>query len=112
MTNTFFKPKTVTILSGATTSNSIDLENLTLCGIQTPAALTSTAITFTASVDNVTFVPLYDASTGSQISVTTTTSRGYVISPQLFAGVRYLKVVGGSSEGADRVITLLTRQIV
>jgi hypothetical protein len=102
----------LTIASGGTTSPALDLAALgeQVVGIVTPATLTSTTITFTCCATGTTFVPLYD-STGTQVSVTVGTSRFIYLSPAIFAGVAQLKLVGGSSEGGDRVISVLTRPV-
>jgi len=101
------------IASGGTTSQVIGLQGRTLLGIQTPAALTGTALTFEGSHDGETFVPLYDdAGTPAQISLTVTTSRGYSLDPSKFAAWEYIKVVSGSAEGAARQIVLLTGRVL
>jgi hypothetical protein len=41
--------------------------------------------------------------------VTVSTSRGILLPPADFAGWPYIKVVSGSTEGSDRIITVLTR---
>lgn len=109
--NYYVLPQKVTILSGQTVSDAKDLANTTLCGIETPAALTSTAITFQGSNDGTTYVPIKDSVSGAAISVTVTTSSGYSLNPSQFAGWRFIKVVGGSAEGADRIIKLCVRQL-
>lgn len=93
---------TATIASGQTTSGAIDLGTARLWAIRTPATLTATALTFTASDDCATYSQLYD-STGTAISWTVSTSR-YIINanPAQWLSVRCLKLVIGASEGADR----------
>lgn len=99
----------VTIASGATVSNEIELRTYMLGGIITPAALTSTALTFQVSATKGgTYVPLYDSG-GNQVSITVTTSRGYAITDSeadALAPWGFVKIVGGSAEGADRVLKL------
>lgn len=98
---------TATIANGQTTSGAIDLGTKRLFAIITPAALTSTALGFQASHDGSTYNTVYDDS-GSAVSYTVSTSRYIVISsPAKWIGVRYLKLVGGSSEGGARTITLV-----
>lgn len=101
---------TVTILSGATVSNAVDLGEMCLCGIQTPAALTSITFTFQGSSDNVTFCPI-TSQDGTAITAVVAASKLLMLAPSNFAGVRYLKVVAGSAEGADRTIILLVRAV-
>lgn len=100
---------TVTILSGATVSNSIDLGEMAVVGMQN-ATLTSTAMTFQASSDNSTFVVVKNTA-GSSYSVTVASDTYTVIPPADLAGIRWLKVVAGSAEGADRVIKLVVRSV-
>ena len=98
-----------TIANGQTTSGEIELRDYALAAIVTPAALTSTAITFTVSATKGgTYVPLYD-SAGNQVSVTVTTSRAYGITGEeadALAAFNFIKLVGGSAEGAARDIYL------
>lgn len=54
----------VTIASGQTVSGAAMLGGACLVGLITPAALTGTAITFQASADGSTYVPLH--ATGGQ----------------------------------------------
>lgn len=101
------------IASGGTTSQAIGLPGLTLLGIQTPAALTGTALTFQVSHDGNTWVPLYDdAATPAEISLTVTTSRAYSLDPSKFAAWEWIKVVSGSAEAAARQIYLLTGKVL
>lgn len=99
-----------TILSGATVSDAIDLIGRGCLVIYLPATFTGATITFQGSYDNVTFLALYNTS-NTQMSMTVTQNRAYVLSPEDLVGIRYLKLVSGSAEGADRTITLVTRQL-
>jgi hypothetical protein len=105
-----FVVHTATILSGQTTSDAIDLQGRPLVGMILPAAFTGSTITFTISVDNSTFTAVYNTA-NTQLSVTVTQGRAYLFSPGDLVGVRYLKLVSGSSEGADRSITLISREL-
>lgn len=98
---------TVTIANGATTSTAVTLPaNKRLLGFQTPAALTSTAITFEQSSDDgVTYQPVYNESTA--YSITTSTSRYHRVNGEVFDGVRVVRLIGGTTEGGARAITLL-----
>lgn len=98
---------TVTIANGATTSTAYTLPaNKRLVAIQTPSALTSTAITFEQSSDDgVTYQPVYNES--SAYSITTSTSRYHRVNGEVFDGVRVVRLIGGSTEGGARTITLL-----
>lgn len=99
----------ITIASSGTTSAAVHSNGMSLVGIQLPATMTSTAITFTASKDGVTYVPLYNSS--GQVSYTIASGRFIAVNPVDFYGVPYFKVVTGSSEGASRALTLILKGI-
>lgn len=101
---------TVTIANGDTESNAIDLGELAIVGMQTPASMTGTAITFKASADNSTFVVVKKID-GSTYSMVTASSQYYVIPPADLAGIRYLKVVSGSAETGAKIISLMVRAV-
>ena len=103
----------VTIANGQTTSGEAALSNgQTLVGVILPAALTSTSMTFTAATAaGGTFVPVYDVGGAAAYSITVGTSRYVPVDPRVFAGIRYLKAVGGSTEGGSRTITLVVRNV-
>lgn len=99
--------ESVTIASGGTTSSVICARDATSYGLITPAALTSTAFTFTVcDTATGTFVTLMD-SAGNTPSVTVTTSTGYAITgseADALAPWAYFKLVGNSAEAAARTI--------
>lgn len=97
-----------TIANSTTTSGEIDLGGTQLVGIQLPATMTGTAMTFTAAlVSGGTYQAVQDG-TGSAISKTISGGKYIGIDPTLFRGVRFIKLVSGSSEGADRAITVIS----
>jgi hypothetical protein len=98
------------ILSGQTVGVAVSLAGVSILGIVTPAALTGTTITFQVSADGTTYVPLYDG-TNTLVSFTVAVSRGYYLDPIIFASWRFVKLVSGAAEAADRVITLLVRPV-
>lgn len=118
MPNTYeFNPNdaynlTATILSGATTSQEIDLAGADLCGLFMPASFTGTSIKITASnASGGTFVTVQDG-LGADYSLTVSASKYIPVSNlALVAGLRFIKLVSGSSEGADRSIILAARPI-
>jgi hypothetical protein len=102
-----FNTSTVTIESSGTTSSARDLNGLgNLVALVTPSALTGTSFTFQASVDGTTYNNVYNE--GTQYSVTVAASRYVALDPAVFAGAQYVKVVSGSSEAAERTITLVS----
>lgn len=97
--------KSAVIANAGTKSAAVDLGGLTLVGIHLPATFTGVALTFeTCDTLTGTFQPLYNGS--GQVSYTVAQARSYAIDPKDFYGVRYLKVVSGSSEAAERTMTL------
>ena len=102
-----FNTSTVTIESSGTTSSARDLNGLgNLVALVTPATLTGTSFTFQASVDGSTYNNVYNE--GTQYSVTVAASRYVALDPAVFAGAQYVKVVSGSTEAAERTITLVS----
>lgn len=105
--------KTVTIASSGTVSTSVDLKSYTLALIEMPAAFTGTALTFQCSSrsgGSGSWLALW--SNGTQ--VTLTVAQGRIESTSSIAGslapCRYLKVVSGSAEGAERTLTLVLKK--
>lgn len=101
--------------AAGTKSKPVSVPGAQVVGIVTPGTLSSTAITFEMATDinSPTWVPVKDSS-GSAISLTVTTSSYYGFNANqidAFRGVQHLKVVGGSSESAGRVIKLATREV-
>lgn len=99
---------TVTIANGETVSNAIDLGEGVLVGIQMPAAFTGSAMTFQASDS---LAGTYNAVTSITAAYSVTVAASKYVSIPLFdlAGVRFIKVVSGSAEGAARDIILMVR---
>lgn len=103
--------ETVTIASGQTTSGEYDLLGNTLVGFHLPAAFTGTAITFTASKSSGgTFQAVKDGA-GSTYTLTVAQGQYIPVDPVKMLGVRFIKFVSGSTEGADRVITPISMPI-
>lgn len=99
---------TFTIANGATVSNAVDVREKILVGLQF-ATMTGTAVTFQASSDGVTYVAVKDSS-GASVSYTIASDTYTVIQPAVLAGIRYIKIVSGSAEGAVRTVTGIIRQ--
>jgi len=97
-----------TIAAGATVSSAVDLKYKTLCGIQLPAAFTGVVLSFqTATTLAGTYQNMYQNGVIYQQTVTQGT---YVIlTPSIFAGVQYIKIVSGTAEGAARTLELNVR---
>jgi hypothetical protein len=105
-----FNPAVVaTIANSAQNSSIVECGGFVLCGILLPAAFTSTALTFLASVDGVNFYPVKSTSSGTALSYTVVQGTFCAINPQDFQGINYLKVVAGTAEGAARTLNLAMR---
>lgn len=96
----------VTIASSGSTSTALTLQGTTPLAIQMPAAFTGTAITFECSVDGSTFYDLYNEAT--EYSVAVLASRYVALNPNVFEGVRFIRLVSGSSEAAIREIFVIS----
>lgn len=97
--------KTVTIAAAGTTTAAIDIGGYQLVGISTPAALTGTAITLQVSPS---IAGTYQAAYNSAgaISYTVAASRYVAVTTNDTQGMRFIKLVSGSAEGAERSIVL------
>jgi|GEM_PF-1885983 len=99
------------VLSGQTTSTSIDLRGTTLCGLHLPSALTSTTVEFSSSGNGGdTFIKMADGS-GSDVSKTIAANKYIPLNPADFAGIQFLRLVFGSAESGDREVILSLRQV-
>jgi len=95
------------IANGQTDSDALDTGGMALCGIFIPAAFTGTALTFKAATSLAgTYVPVKNTLSGTLISYTVAPGQFNAIDPKDFQGIRFLKVVSGTSEGAARTLTL------
>ena len=104
----FNNNQVATIPISSTTSNAIGLGGQELCGIQLPATLTGTSITFTvATTLGGTYQPLYNSA--GQVSYTVAGGRFIAINPADFYGVSFFKIVSGSTEIAARTLICATK---
>ena len=98
------------IVSGTTTSAEIDLGGTQIVGLQMPTSFTGTAMTFQASqppIRRLSFQTLADGA-GNDISKTVAASKYIAIDPTLFRGIRFVKLVSGTTEGAGRTIVIFS----
>lgn len=102
-------PATITVATSTTISAAVDCKNKTLCGVLLPTAFTGVAMTFQMSdtIDG-TYVAVQDGA-GSSYSVTVAQGKYVPVDPNKFLGIRFLRVVSGSAEGADRIVQLSLR---
>lgn len=103
-------PSTAIIPISDTVSNAVDLGEMAVVGLQVPSAITSTALTFQASSDGGTYAAVTKVD-GTAYSVTVAASKYIVIPPADLAGIRFLKVIAGTTETAARTIILTVRAV-
>jgi hypothetical protein len=104
--------KTVVLASGGTKTPEIDLGGFSLVGIFFPATFTGTALTFeAASATAGTFRAVKSGAGGSALSYTVAQATYAAIDPKDFAGIQFLKLVSGSTEGADRSLILVLKGV-
>lgn len=122
MGTTFVQPKaeSVVIASGAALSGAINLQGglRQLVALQMPATWATADLTFDVSADGTTYGPLYW--NGAEFTVEAAggavASAAISLDPAVFAGWPFVKVRSGTSgtpvnQGADRVVTALTREV-
>ena len=103
---------TATILSGQTKSQSIDLRDLCVVGLQFPAAMTGANITAECGVDvdrtGGSFDPCFegDGTTAWTLPVNTSRFIDLTQGGMALCGTRFLKIVSDAPEGDDRAIKL------
>ena len=103
------QPRIVTIPSGSTTSNSIDLRGSAVLKIFIPANFVGTSLTFQLSLNNVDYKP-YKNANGDLVVCQALANDAIGITPIDFLGVNYLKIISNATEsGAD--IAIITQDI-
>ena len=91
----------VTFASG-TTSTGLKLGGTIPLAIVTPAGLASTSLTFQCSLDDGSnYYDLYNGA--SAYSLTVAASRYIALNPDVFEGVRTIRIIAGSSETAKDI---------
>ena len=101
--------KTALIDISADNSNSLGVktDGMLLCGIQFPAAMTGTSVTFDFSMDNSAFIDVKETD-GTDVSYTVSAGDILRVDPSgwAFASNGYIRVTSNGSEAADRKIIL------
>ena len=85
----------------------VETEGMLLCGIQFPAAMTGTAITFDFALDNSTWADVKETD-GSDVSYTVSAGDVVRVDPSgwAFASNGYIRLTSNDNEAADRKIIL------
>jgi len=103
------KSKTALIDISADNNNSLGVatDGMLLCGIQFPAAMTGSSVTFDFSMDNSTFVDVKETD-GTDVTYTISVGDMVRVDPSgwAFASNGYLRVTSNGNEAADRSLTL------
>ena len=101
--------KTALIDISADNSNSLGVktEGMLLCGVQFPAAMTGSTITFDFAMDNSTWVDVKETD-GTEVSYTVSAGDMVRVDPSgwAFASNGYIRVTSSGNEAADRSLTL------
>ena len=100
----------VTIASGQTTSNQVELNGRTVVGVYMPAAFTGSALTFLVEDADGNDKTMADGA-GADVSKTVAADKMVLLNPADFAAVNKVKLVSGSSEAADRHFYLAVREV-
>lgn len=102
-------PALIDISESTTQSLEIDLGNLEISHLIMPATFTGTTVTFLgASAPGGTFQAVY-TDAGAALSITVAQAHVVALSEatrNYLRGLRILKIVSGSAEGADRTVGL------
>ena len=103
------RSKTALIDISADNNNSLGVktDGMLLCGIQFPAAMTGSTITFDFSMDNSTFVDVKETD-GTDVSYTVSAGDIVRVDPSgwAFASNGFIRVTSDGNEAADRSIIL------
>ena len=101
------KQALIDVSEDASNSLGVKADGMLLCGVQFPAAMTGTAVTFDFALDNSTWV---DVKETDATDVSYTVSAGDVVrvdpSGWGFASNGYIRVTSNGTEAADRKIVL------
>lgn len=108
-------PKTMTILSGETTSNLMDCGGMQPRAILFPSTWTSCNVSFNMSIVSET-MPFYESYNltnidGSSLSIATVASQCLPILPYLTDFAPYFQVVCSAAQSQDAQVTLLLEPI-
>ena len=85
----------------------VKTDGMLLCGVQFPAAMTGSNITFDFSMDNSTFIDVKETD-GTDVSYTVSAGDVLRVDPSgwAFASNGYIRVSSNGTEAADRKIVL------
>lgn len=90
----------VTVADGATESGAVDLKGFTPVGVSIPTGLEGTTLGFKVASDAIGGTYRTLMSGGSAVSLTVAADRYVALDPNVFAGVRFLKLIIAAQTGA------------
>ena len=101
------KQALIDISADASNSLGVSTDGMLLCGIQFPAAMTGTSVTFDFSMDNSTFVDVKETD-GTDVGYTVSAGDIVRVDPSgwAFASNGFIRVTSDGNEAADRKIIL------
>lgn len=108
---------TGTINSGSTTSAAVgtglmSLKETQLVALIFPSSMTSTSMTFSASdTESGTYSTVRTVDSGSSYTISVAASTYVPLDPRVFSGVKYVKLIGGSSEAGARSIQMVLHKL-
>ena len=97
----------IDVSADASNSLGVKTDGMLLCGVQFPAAMTGTAVTFDFSMDNSAFLDVKETD-GTDVSYTVSAGDVVRVDPSgwAFASNGYIRVTSNGTEAADRSIIL------
>lgn len=107
---------TVTLASGSSLTEAINLGGLRLFGLVLPATWTAADLTFQVSTDGgSTWANLYEQD-GTEVIASGKTSGCLTVHPSVFAAFQYIRIRSGTSavpvsQTADRALKLIVRGV-
>ena len=101
------KQALIDVSADASNSLGVKTDGMLLCGVQFPAAMTGTAVTFDFALDNSTWADVVETD-GSAVSYTVSAGDVVRVDPSGwgFASNGYIRVTSNGTEAADRSIIL------
>ena len=101
------KQALIDVSEDASNSLGVKTDGMLLCGVQFPAAMTGTAVTFDFSMDNSAFLDVKETD-GTDVSYTVSAGDVVRVDPSgwAFASNGYIRVTSNGTEAADRSIIL------
>ena len=108
-----FKELEIDISDSTTVSDAIQFEDgVYPVGIFHPILTTSVALVFQVSSDGITYVDMFDAAGVPVTVVVAPAAAGYtILSPAVFAGVKWMKIEVADAQAADRVFKIAVRGV-